>query len=105
MRMESAGQYPPLILDKGEQLTSPLEAYLRDNPQLRSMDRAQLLDQLYQTSGVEDKDAFTKQLLTDADNSLGAKAERGAKETAGKVLKGFETWYRAGAGATGRRCY
>lgn len=53
-------------------MTSPLEAYLKDNPDLREKNRAELVEELYQTSGVKDYAEFTQKLITDPDDPSGA---------------------------------
>jgi hypothetical protein len=66
-------------------MTSPLEAYLRDNPDLRGQDRQKLIDELYQTSGVEvPREEFVGKLLRDPDNLLGFRAQQSPpKEVSG----------------------
>ncbi|MDE2098059.1 MAG: hypothetical protein KGL39_12470 [Patescibacteria group bacterium] len=51
-------------------MTSPLEAYLRANPNLRETDREKLIEELYQTSGVADEfEDFRTKLVRDPDSA------------------------------------
>lgn len=59
-------------------MTSPLEAYLREFPQYRSRDRGELVQELYQTGGLEVKyEEFVGKLLRDPEDPTAA----------GKLLK------------------